>query len=138
MGQVASFLSRPGARYLLVGFTVYIFEICIIIAMEAWGASAAWAVATSFCLGTLVSFFLQKFVTFGDKRMQRKILLPQIIATALLILWNLAFSVLLTSLLNEALPATLTRTIALGITTVWNFYLYKTRIFKNPTAPLVD
>jgi putative flippase GtrA len=130
-------LQRPGYRYLLIGGSVYVFELAVIVVAQALGASAVWAVAISFCLGTLVSFFLQKLVTFGDKRMHHRVLIPQLIATAVLILWNLGFSVLLTKLLQGHLPAVATRTLALAITTIWNFYLYKTRIFKNSEEELI-
>ena len=130
-------MSRPGGRYLVIGGSVYAFELAIIVIAQYFGASAPWAVAISFCLGTAVSFLLQKLVTFGDKRMHHRILIPQIIATAILILWNLGFSVLLTKLLQHVWPAVVTRTIALLITTVWNFYLYKTRIFKGSEV-LID
>jgi putative flippase GtrA len=131
VNKLQAMLQKPGYRYLIVGGSVYIFELLVIVVAQALGASAVWAVAISFCLGTLVSFFLQKLVTFSDKRMHHRILIPQLIATTLLILWNLGFSVLLTKLLQSHLPAVATRTLALGITTIWNFYLYKTRIFKN-------
>ena len=129
MKRLKVLLRRPGYRYLLVGGSVYLFELAVIVVAQRLGASPVWAVALSFCLGTLVSFFLQKLVTFGDARMHHRILIPQMIATALLIVWNLGFSVLLTKLLQPQLPAVVTRTLALGITTIWNFYLYKTRIF---------
>jgi len=131
METVKMLLKRPGYRYLIIGGSVYAFELAVIVVAQWFGATPVWAVAISFCLGTLVSFWLQKLVTFGDKRMHHKILIPQMIATTLLILWNLGFSVLLTKLLQHHLPAVVTRTLALGITTIWNFYLYKTRIFKN-------
>lgn len=131
MQNVKALLQRPGYRYLIIGGSVYVFELAVIVVAQALGASAVWAVAISFCLGTLVSFFLQKLVTFGDKRMHHRILLPQLVATTLLVLWNLGFSVLLTKLLESHLPAVATRTLALAITTIWNFYLYKTRIFKR-------
>jgi len=130
-------LRKPRYRYLIIGGSVYIFELLVILLAQAFGASAVWAVAISFCLGTLVSFFLQKLVTFGDKRMHHRILIPQLIATSLLILWNLGFSVLLTKLLQNHFPAVVSRTLALAITTIWNFYLYKTRIFKNSTQELI-
>lgn len=131
MNHIKELLKRPGYRYLLIGGSVYLFELAVIVAAQALGASAPWAVAISFCLGTFVSFFLQKIVTFGDKRMHHRILIPQMVATALLIVWNLGFSVLLTKALQDHLPAVVTRTLALGVTTIWNFYLYKTRIFKR-------
>ena len=138
MQKLQALLKRPGYRYLIIGGSVYVFELAVIIVAQRLGASATWAVAISFCLGTLVSFFLQKLVTFGDKRMHHRILVPQLVATVLLVVWNLSFSVLLTKLLQDHLPAVVTRTLALGVTTIWNFYLYKTRIFKNSGAPLVD
>jgi putative flippase GtrA len=131
MEQVKRLLQKPGVRYLFIGGSVYVFELAVIVVAQRLGATAVWAVAISFCLGTLVSFFLQKFVTFGDRRMHHRILLPQLIATTLLVLWNLGFSVLLTKVLEGHLPPVVTRTIAIGVTTIWNFYLYKTRIFKN-------
>jgi len=118
-------------RYLIVGGSVYVLELIIIaIAMHA-GAAAPMAVAISFIIGTIVSFGLQKFVTFGDKRTHHKVVLAQALAVGLLVVWNFAFSVALTALLQHALPAVVIRTGALAITTIWNFYLYKTRIFKG-------
>ena len=130
-------LRRPGYRYLVIGGSVYVFELLVIVVAQGLGASAPWAVAISFCLGTLVSFWLQKLVTFGDKRLHHRIVIPQLIATGLLVLWNLSFSVALTKLLEHDVPAVVTRTVALAITTVWNFYLYKTRIFKQSGVELI-
>src|SRR5476649_975704 len=131
MSRLHILLKRPGTRYLLIGGSVYVLELSVIVLAQSYGATPTWAVAISFCLGTAVSFLLQKLVTFGDKRMHHRVLVPQIIATSLLIVWNLAFSVLLTKLLQHHLPAVVTRTIAIARTTIWNFYLYKTHIFKN-------
>ncbi len=137
MERIKLLLARPVGRYLIIGGTVYVFELAVIFAAQALGASAVWAVAISFCLGTVVSFFLQKLVTFGDKRMQRKVVGLQFAAVCALVAWNFTFSVLLTKVLENVVPAVVTRTLALGITTIWNFYLYKTRIFKNPDEVLV-
>ena len=95
------------------------------------GASNVMAVGISFWAGLVVSFFLQKLVTFGDKRMHHRILLPQLIAVTLLVLFNFGFTLLVTKALQAIVPAVVTRTVALGITTIWNFYLYRTRIFTS-------
>jgi len=137
MNRSQELLKKPGFRYLFIGGTVYLFELAVIVLAQAYGASPVWAVAISFCAGTTVSFFLQKLVTFGDKRMHHRVVIPQLVATGLLVVWNLGFSVLLTKLLQRNLPAVVTRTLALGITTVWNFYLYKTRIFKNAEEEVI-
>jgi putative flippase GtrA len=126
-----AFLSRPGGRYLLVGGSVYLLELVVIVVAQHLGASAVTAVALSFIIGTIVSFGLQKLFTFGDKRMHHKILVPQAIAVALLVAFNFAFTVLATKLLQDVLPAIAVRTLAILTTTIWNFFLYKTRIFKK-------
>jgi putative flippase GtrA len=123
-------------NYLIVGVSVYIFELIIILVAVTAGASSVVAVGLSFWLGLIVSFVLQKFVTFGDKRTHHKILIPQLAAVTVLVLFNFGFTLLVTKLLAPPLPAVLTRTLALGITTLWNFYLYKTRIFKTDENPV--
>ena len=80
-----------------------------------------------------MSFILTKFVTFRDKRTHHRVLLPQIIAMSLLVLFNFGFTLLVTQLLAHVVPAVVSRTVALGITTIWNFYLYRTHIFKTDT-----
>jgi putative flippase GtrA len=137
MNRFHTLLQKPGFRYLFIGGIVYVFELSVIVLAQAYGASSVWAVAISFCVGTTISFFLQKLITFSDTRMHHSVLVPQLIATVLLILWNLGFSVLLTRALQHHIPAVVTRTIALGITTIWNFYLYKTRIFKNSEEEVI-
>lgn len=128
---ISSFFGRPTGRYLLIGVSVYVFELGVIIAALALGASAFIAVGVSFWLGVIVSFTLQKFITFRDKRTHHRILLPQILAVLLLLLFNFSFTMIVTQLLTDLLPAVVIRTIALGITTFWNFYIYKARIFKS-------
>ena len=130
-------LKKPFHRYIVIGLSVYIFELVVIVVAQHYGASAIVAVGLSFWLGLLVSFALQKLVTFSDKRMHHKVLIPQVVAFSLLVLFNFGFTVLVTKLLQHVVPAVITRTIALGLTTIWNFYLYKTRIFKQDTSPLV-
>lgn len=129
--RLLDLLHRPIGRYLVVGVSVYIFELIVIVVAQKLGTSALIAVGLSFWLGLIVSFFLQKLVTFGDKRMHHRILIPQLIAVTLLVLFNFGFTLLVTKLLQHIVPAVVTRTIALGITTLWNFYLYRTRIFKT-------
>lgn len=129
---IRGMLQNKTIRYLIVGGSVYVFELWVIIIAQQRGASSTEAVALSFTLGLIVSFFMQKLFTFADKRMHHNIVLRQAIAVGLLVVWNLCFTVLLTKMLQSVLPPTVTRTIALLITTIWNFYLYKTRIFTVP------
>lgn len=129
-------LKRPSYRYLLVGGSVYAFEIAVILIAQWFGAGQIMAVAISFCLGTIVSFWLQKLVTFSDKRLHHKILAVQFIATSLLVVFNFIFTLIVVKLLASYMVAVISRTIALAITTIWNFFLYKTRIFNTDGVPV--
>ncbi len=129
--SITSLLHRPFGRYLIIGGFGYLFEILVITGCRSLGASAVLAISISFWLGTLLSFFLQKIIAFRDRRMHSRILIPQAMAVTVLIVWNYGFTVLLTSMLDNSLPVTAIRTIALIITTAWNYFLYKKLIFKQ-------
>ena len=129
-------LATPGRRYLVIGGSVYLLELVVIVVAQGLGTSAVVAVGLSFWTGLVVSFGLQKIVTFGDKRLHHRVLLPQIIAYSLLVLFNFGFTIVVTKLLISVIPAVATRTLALAITTLWNFYLYRTRIFKTDDNPV--
>jgi putative flippase GtrA len=129
-------LQKPSHRYLVIGVSVYLFELLVIFAAQYFGANNILAVGLSFWLGLIVSFILQKVVTFKDKRTHHRVLLPQMIAFSLLVLFNFGFTILVTELLTDIVPAVVTRTLALGITTIWNFYLYRTKIFKTDDNPV--
>jgi putative flippase GtrA len=124
-------LSPKFKRYLIIGFGVYAFELTVIAIAQALGASSVLAVGLSFWLGLFLSFGLQKFVTFEDKRTTRRIIIPQFGAYAVLVLFNFAFTLVVAYLLQGHFPAWVSRSLALGLTTFWNFYLYKTRIFRD-------
>jgi putative flippase GtrA len=128
--KLSSILKRPAYRYVVVGVSVYVLEIVVIVVAGWLGASAILAVALSFWIGLMVSFCLQKIMTFGDKRMHHKVLIPQILAFSVLVLFNFGFTLLVTKLLAQFVSPIIIRTLALGCTTIWNFYLYRTRIFK--------
>jgi len=123
-------------KYLIVGGSVYLLELAVIVLAQNAGATAVEAVSISFVIGLIVSFILQKFVTFGDKRVHHKVLLPQFIAVTLLVIFNFGFTVLMTKIFTHLLPAVVIRTLAIGMTTIWNFYLYRTRIFKTDENPV--
>ena len=134
--KVLELLKRPGYRYIIVGGSVYVLEVLVILLAQKLGAGPVLAVALAFWFGFIVSFILQKLVTFGDKRTQHRIVAAQAIAVGLLVVFNFGFTLVVTKLLIHLMPAVFTRTIALGITTLWNFYLYRTRIFKTSSEEI--
>lgn len=126
---------RQGVRYIAVGGTTYVFEVAMIIVAQHLGAGSVMAVAISFWFGLIVSFVLQKVVAFGDRRTHHKVVMAQALAFSALVLFNFGFTVLVTKLFQHDFPVLVIRTVALGITTLWNYYLYKTRIFR---VPIID
>jgi putative flippase GtrA len=129
-------IKKPSHRYIIIGVTVYIFELIVIILAQHLGAGNILAVGLGFWSGLVASFILQKVVTFKDRRTHHRVLIPQIVAYSLLVLFNFGFTLLVTQLLSSLLPAVVIRTLALGITTAWNFYLYRTKIFKTDDNPV--
>ena len=131
------FLRTTQGRYIMVGGSVYVFELAVIYIAEHFGAGQLVAVGLSFWLGLIVSFALQKVVTFQDKRTHHKVVVPQFLAVCALVLFNFGFTILVTELVGDKLPTAVTRTVVLGITTLWNFKLYKSRIFSpQETVPI--
>jgi putative flippase GtrA len=129
--KIKAALRGPFGRYLIIGFSVYVFELVVIYIAQHMGANAVIAVGLSFWLGLMVSFALQKLVTFRDRRMHHQVVLAQLLAVTGLVIFNFGFTLLVAKLLSNVLPAFVSRTLALGVTTIWNFYLYRTRIFKS-------
>jgi len=127
-------LQKPGHRYIVIGISVYAFELIVILLAQHLGASPVVAVGVSYWFGLVVSFSLHKLITFRDKRLHHRILVPQVLAYSLLVLFNFGFTLLVARLLRSLVSAVVIRSVALGITTIWNFYLYKTRIFKPDTG----
>jgi len=123
-------------RYVVVGGSVYVVEVAVILLAQGWGAGPVLAVAIGFLVGLTLSFILQKFFTFGDRRTHHRIVIAQVVAVMLLVLFNFSFTLLSVKLASPPFPAVVVRTLALGITTLWNFYLYQTHIFSNPEDTL--
>jgi putative flippase GtrA len=131
---LSTFLKKPLTRYILVGGSAYIIEIAVIFIAQKFGANNILAVALSFWIGLTYSFILQKFFSFGDSRTHHKVLLPQILMVVALVTFNFTFTLATTALLQHMLPAIATRTLAIAITTLWNFYLFKAHIFRVPVV----
>src|ERR1700752_440713 len=98
-------LSQRMQRYLAIGVSVYLFELLVIVVAQKLGSSSIVAVGWSFWLGLFVSFGLQKFVTFQDKRTHHRIVLSQFLAVTALVLFNFGFTILVTALLAHIIPA---------------------------------
>jgi len=131
--HIQSFIHKRSFRYLAIGASVYIVEVVTILSIEHLGGSSFAAVTASFWLGVVLSFALQKAVTFQDHRLHHRVLTRQIIGYGLLLLWNYGFTLLMVAWLSPYLSTVTIRTIAILITTIWNYYVYRTHLFGTTT-----
>ena len=125
--------SDTRVRYLVIGGSAYLVELAILFSAQAAGAPGTVAVAISFIVGTAVSFLLQKVIAFKDRRFHKKIVFSQAVLYGALVVFNFTFTVLAVWLLENYFPVAAIRTVALAITVIWNYYLYKTWIFNRNT-----
>ena len=118
-------------RYLIVGGSAYIVEAAsLLLLLNVLSLGAVTSVAISFWIGFIMAFLLQKYITFANKQKSKKAMLNQLVLYGLLVLLNYIFTILFVYTLAGAFGALLTRTIAIIITTIWNYFIYSKLIFK--------
>lgn len=122
-------------RYILVGGTSFVIEIGVIFVLaKTLGLNSILSVSIAFWFGFVVSFLLQKLVTFKDGSRSVKKVLKQTIMYGSLVLLNYLFTIAFVWLFENILGLIIARTIALIITTGWNFVIYQKIIFKPEKA----
>lgn len=126
-----SLSANSKVRYLFIGCTGFLVELVVIFLAIAVGMSGTLAVALSFIIGLGYSFLLQKVITFQDKRFHRKLVLKQVVAYTVLVVFNFSFTIFVVWLLERYFPVAIIRAVALAMTVVWNYYAYRTWIFKQ-------
>lgn len=123
-------------RYVVVGLLAYLLEAaCLLVLGRQPGFSPTAAVAVSFWVGLITSFWLQKRLTYLNHDLSAKSLGRQGLAYGLLVIWNYGFSLLLVRWLGGRFGALPVRTAAIAIITSWNFLLYG-YVFKSRVVPL--
>ncbi len=130
MQKISHILKNEIFRYLLVGSTAYCIEIATIILLTKTGLSGTAATSISFWIGLSVAFVMQKFITFNDRNSKMSVLGKQSVLYLVLVAFNYAFTLLFISRFPDNIIV-VSRTIALIITTTWNFFFYK-KLFKQP------
>lgn len=121
-------------RYFVVGMAAYFIDIGTLVGCySGLHTSRVAAVAISFWAGTLAGFAMQKFIAFRDYQKELKALSKQGIFYAVL----LTFNYLLTIFIVNLFPGryiVYSRTLAVAITTIWNYVIYKKLVFRSPNA----
>lgn len=119
-------------RYIAVGGISYVAEMTILFSLiNILRLGNVVAISIGFWSGLIISFLLQKILTFKNNELSPKRLRNQTIYYGALVLVNYGFTIALTTVLSPIMGIAVSRTIALVITTIWNFIIYKKIIFKN-------
>ncbi len=119
-------------RYVFVGGITFVFDIAVLVGMYyGLGTSRALAASASFWSGLMFSFLLQKLVAFQDYQKEVKAISKQALSYGILIAFNYALTVFIVSLFPGK-DIVYSRTLAVAITTIWNYFIYKKLVFREP------
>lgn len=119
-------------RYILVGGCAYLLEMIVLALLtRVLSIEPTIAVSISFWIGVVVSFFMQKVIAFENNHKSPKKVGQQIVMYASLLFINYVFTITLVYLLESMIGVLLSRTIAIVVSTVWNYVVYKRIIFRN-------
>jgi putative flippase GtrA len=123
-------------RYIAAGAASYAVELsCLLVLYKLFGLSAELATALAFWVGLATSFFLQKLFAFRDYQKTAKTISKQLGTYSVLVGFNYLFTISLVALFPAHLVI-ISRTIALILTTAWNYILYKKFIFTPRSTNL--
>lgn len=119
-------------RYAVIGGLGYIFEMLVLaVAVSLLSAGDHAAVTASYWLGLVFSFVLQKLLAFRNRDRRSVVIGAQATSYVALVLLNYGFTLLFTTLTASVLGVFISRTLALLMTTGWNYFLYRKIIFNN-------
>ena len=119
-------------RYIIVGGTSYAIELSVLLLLvRVFHFNTTLAVSIGFWLGLVISFLLQKFLAFKNTDTRARRLTIQTVYYALLVLFNYGFTLLFVHLLEPFIDLSIARSLALIITTAWNYVIYKKVIFTE-------
>lgn len=122
---------RTLVRYVVIGGTSYALELGLLLAMMYMlGISRTIATGIAYWIGLFVTFMLQKLIAFRDYSKEKKQLGKQGVIYGMLVAFNYIFTIIVVGAFSEHLVI-VSRTVALVITTGWNYIIYKKFIFKN-------
>lgn len=117
-------------KYIIAGVVSYLIEISTLLSIhKIFKISVLESAAIAFWIGLLTSFVVQKFFTFNNYHKKYNLLAMQVIQYSILVLVNYVFTLIVVYIFPQKYII-FSRTLALIITTGWNYIVYK-RIFKN-------
>lgn len=125
MLMIQKLLNNAVVRYAIAGGLAYAIEIAVILVLHyGTGASGTLAAGIAFWIGLPTAFFLQKIFAFKDYERELKTISKQAGAYALLVFFNYLFTLAVVAFFPDSILV-FSRTLALIITTCWNFVIYR-------------
>lgn len=124
-------MQNPIALYIFAGALSFAIELTVLHGALLTTNSRPAAVTIGFIAGLTASFLLQKLLVFKDNQKNRSKTSKQVVAYLSLVALNYTFTLLFVEIVSDFISITIARTIALIITTGWNFIIYKLFIFKK-------
>lgn len=120
-------------RYLVVGGSAFIMEFLSFIALyQHIKLILVLSNAISFCIGLLTSFVLNRLWTFAAKHKFKHTTSKQLNMYVSLALINLIATLMIVQILKSVgLEANTSKLIAMCLTSIWNFAIFKIYIFKH-------
>lgn len=118
-------------RYCIIGGTSYAVELSVLLCLHlALHLQRTIATGIAFWIGLVVAFVLQKLLAFRDYDKEVKTIAKQGTIYGILVAWNYVFTLTLVSVFPDNYLV-YSRTAALIITTIWNYFIYQRFIFNS-------
>jgi len=127
-------LNSTLSRYIITGGGAYLLEMAVLFCLKHLHLGNVTSVAISFWIGLVTAFLLQKFFAFKEKTVKKLHLTRQATQYLALVGFNYLLTLVFVALVATSITVFGARTIAIGMTTLWNYYFYKKHIFTSPPA----
>jgi putative flippase GtrA len=130
IGQtIQRILSHSAVRYLLVGGAAFLIDVGLLAALhDLLRMPLVVATPTAFISSFALTFILQRWLTFNS---DAGLAASAVRYTMLVAINTLATTAIVSGIAALGAPWIVGKIVAVGSTTVWNFFLYKYWIFAN-------
>src|SRR6266568_620176 len=123
-------------RYIIVGGTAYCFELSSLLAIvDLLHQSITLGTAISYWIGLGIAFGMQKVIAFRNYDREVKALTKQGLIYGVLTIWNYFFTIAAVNLFGPHYLIE-SRTAALIVMSLWNYWIYKKFIFPKDTLAI--
>lgn len=124
--------SHSAVRYLVVGGGAFLIDVGLLALLhDLWSVSLVVATPTAFLLSFAVTYLLQRTLTFSS---DAGVASSAVKYTALVAFNTVATTGIVAGVAALGLPWIVGKVVAVGSTTVWNYFLYRYWIFPARKA----